>query len=69
MPCKGVVFGAKNCLNCVKNAFLQKLSVNHCGCTNKCFEPIFGHILIQFSPFGHMYAPSCTLCTHPRAYG
>ena len=58
----GLNLGLKMGHKWIKSVFATVI-LNHLGCTKKWKEPI----LSQFSPFGHMYARSCTLQTYLKS--
>ena len=49
-----------------KRIFLNVI-LDHLGMLKQVFLAHFEPLLTEFSPFDHIYAPRCTLCTHLRA--
>ena len=44
-----------------------KVIPDHLGCSNKCFELTFEPVLMELSPYHHVYAPRCAFRTYLRA--
>ena len=66
MSREGAVLGAKMGEKWVKRRF-SKNDPRPLGVHEQVFSAHFEPVWIDFSPFRHMYAPSCTLHTHLRA--